>query len=295
MKPTPLSWRDTVPSTNQKNTPTTTMLAPMSGSTFAASRLIVRREESVPLPYMMDQEIKSVVNRSRFEEQAPANVWIMNANKNARDTIAAIMHQHATADISLLFWDISIKAARSVHKQVINVEGIEWWERLKIHTVPQVWHMGNGTHGVQKMSKEIQEENEGVMILVQVILSLNPQTIRHKEQRGEIKTTSVVFFVRGKKVAQRLVNKGVTAAAVWDQVEQRPNAGPDSLHGHSFGWGNIDSRCSHHQSMCGYGARLHQSTDHRCDIVRYSSRKGASWATCNNRARTARGIILHSA
>jgi hypothetical protein len=47
-------------------------------------------------------------------------------------------HQNATAEMALLYRDIIIKAARSVGKGIIDVEGNESWERLKIHTVPLV-------------------------------------------------------------------------------------------------------------------------------------------------------------
>lgn len=39
----------------------------------------------------------------------------------------------------------------------------------------------------------------------------------------------MVFIVRGKKVAQRLVNNGVIAAVARDKVELDTNPGPDSL------------------------------------------------------------------
>jgi hypothetical protein len=108
-------------------------------------------------------------------------------------------------------------------------------EKLKIHTVPLVRYMGKGTEGLQKMTEEIQAENEGVTIPAQVRWLLNPRTIKEREQRGEIKASSVVFMVKGKKVAQRLVNKGVTAAGVRYKVEPYTNAGPDSLCEHCCG------------------------------------------------------------
>jgi len=204
-------------------------LAPTSSSSMADRRLILSRDESIPLPRKMDEEIASAVNRAPFQQQAPAHVRIMNARRNAKGTITAITHQNATAEMALLYRDIIIKAARSVDKGIIDVEGNEFWERLKIHTVPLVRYMGKGTEGLQKMREEIQAENEGVAIAAQVRWLMNPRIIREREQRGEIKASSVVFIVRGKKVAQRLVNKGVIAAGVRYKVEPYTNAGPDSL------------------------------------------------------------------
>jgi hypothetical protein len=198
----------------------------------------------------------------------------MNARRNARGTITATTHQNATAEMALLYRDIIIKAARSVDKGIIDVEGNESWERLKIHTVPLVRYMGKGTKGLQKMREEIQAENEGVRIPPQVSWLSNPRTIKEREQRGEIKASSVVFMVKGKKVAQRLVNKGVTAAGVRNMVEPYTNAGSDSLSDLCCGWGHIESKCNH-QPKCGYCTRPHRSAKHRCNVVGCGSKQGA--------------------
>jgi hypothetical protein len=116
--------------------------------------------------------------------------------------------------MALLYRDIIIKATRSVDKGIIDVEGNESWERLKIHTVPLVRYMGQGTEGLQKMREEIQGENEGVAIAAQVRWLSNPRIISETEQIGEFKASTVVFIVSGKKVAQSLVNKRAIAAGV---------------------------------------------------------------------------------
>jgi len=93
----------------------------------------------------MDEENASAVNRAQFKQQAPAHVRVKNARRNARGTITAISHQNAMAEMALLYQDIIIKAARSVDKGIIDVDGNESWVRLKIHTVPLVRTMGKGT------------------------------------------------------------------------------------------------------------------------------------------------------
>ena len=249
--------------------------APTSGSSMADRRLMLRRDESIPLPRKIDEEIASAVDRALFQQQEPAHIQIMNARRNAKGTITAITHQNATAEMALLYEDIIIKAPRSVDKGIIDVEGNESWERLKIHNVPLVRYMGKGTEGLQKMREEIQPENEGVAIPAQVRWLLNPQIIREREQRGEIKASSVVFIVRGKMVTQGVVNKGVIAAGVRYKVEPYPNAGPDSLCELCCGWGHLESKCSHRQPMCGYCDGPHQSSEHRFNVVGCASKYGA--------------------
>jgi hypothetical protein len=249
--------------------------APTSSSIMAHRRLLLKRDESIPLPRKMDEEIASTVNRALFQLQAPAHVRIRNARRNVKGTITAITHQNAMAEMALLYRDIIIMAARSVDKGIIDVERNESWERLKIHTVPLLRYMGKGTKGLQKMSEEIQAENEGVAISAQVRWLLNPRIIRERERRGEIKASSVVFIVRGKKVAHRQVNKGVFAAGIRYKVEPYTNAGPDSLRELCCRWGHIESKCSHNQPKCGCCAGPHRSSEHTCHVVGWASKQAA--------------------
>jgi len=75
---------------------------------MADRRLILGRDESIPLPRKMDEEIASAVNRALFQQQAPAHVRIMNARRNANGTITAITHQNPPAEMALLYRDIII-------------------------------------------------------------------------------------------------------------------------------------------------------------------------------------------
>jgi hypothetical protein len=113
--------------------------------------LFLRRNESVPLPKMIVQEMSSAINRPLFHEQAPAHIRIMNAKKKAKDAITAITHQNAMVEMALLYRDVIITAARTVDKGIVDVEENQSWETLKIHAVPLIWYMGKGAEGLQKM------------------------------------------------------------------------------------------------------------------------------------------------
>jgi hypothetical protein len=89
----------------------------------------------------------------------------------------------------------------------------------------------------------------------------------------------VVFIVRGKKVAQSLVNKGVIPAGVQYKVKPYMNAGPDSLCELCCEWGHIESKCSHHQPKCRYCAGPHRSREHRCKVIGCTLNQGA---LCSN-------------
>ena len=145
----------------------------------------------------------------------------MNARRNAKGAITAITHQNATAGMAMQYHDIIITAARTVDRGVVDVEENETWERLKIHAVPLVRYMGKGTEGLQKMREEFEAENEGIAIPTQVRWLANPRTIRERKQNGEIAASSVVFVVKGSRLAQSLIKKGIKAAGVTGGVGRR--------------------------------------------------------------------------
>jgi len=74
--------------------------------------------------------------------------------------------------------------------------------------------MGKRRDGLQKMRDEIHAENEGLMFPVQVRWVASPHRIKARRHNGEISTSSVDFVVNQRKVARRLVDEGIKAAAV---------------------------------------------------------------------------------
>jgi len=132
---------------------------------MAQRRLILRKDESIPLSNKIDQEIPSVINRALFHQKAPAHVRIMNATRNAKCAITAIKHPNATAEMAMRYRNIIIMAARTVNRGVVDVEENKTWERLKIYAVPLVRHMGKGTDCLQKMRKQFEAKNQGIAIL----------------------------------------------------------------------------------------------------------------------------------
>jgi hypothetical protein len=246
---------------------------------MADRRLILRRDETVPLPNKMDQEMASAITRALFHQQAPAHIMIMNARRNAKGTITAITRQNATAEMAMQYRNIIITAAKTVNRGVMDVEENETWERLKIHEVPLVQYMGNGTEGPQKMREEFEAENEGIAIPTQVRWVANPRPIRERKQNGEITASSVVFVLQGSGLAQSLIKKGIKAAGVWYRVEAFTNVGPDSRCEHCCGWGHIENKCGS-KPKCGYCSGNHRTSDHKCNVVGCMAKQGS---LCSNK------------
>jgi hypothetical protein len=241
---------------------------------MADRRLILSRDESVPLPNKMDQDIASAINRALSHQQAPAHIRIMNARRNAKGVITAITHQNATAEMVMQSRDIMIMAARTVDRGVVDVEENETLEWLNIHAVPLVWCIGKGTEGRQMMREEFVAENEGIAIPTQVRWVANPCTIRDRRQNGEIAVSSVVFVVKGSRLAQSLIKKGIKAAGVWYRVEAFTNAGPDSRCELCCRWGHMENKCGS-KPKCSYCSGNYRASDHKCNVVGCKAKQGS--------------------
>jgi len=70
----------------------------------------------------MDQVMASAIIRALFHQQAPAHIRIMNARRNGKGVITAITDQNATAEMAMRYRDVIITLARTVNKEVLDVE-----------------------------------------------------------------------------------------------------------------------------------------------------------------------------
>jgi hypothetical protein len=129
---------------------------------------------------MTDAETPLADSRALFLQQAQEHIQIINARRNSRGQITAIAHHNTATEMALLSRDASITAARLVHKGVIDVEGNESWESLKIHTILLVRYLGKGTKGLQNLRKEIKAEICSVMIAAPVQWPSHSHTIKER-------------------------------------------------------------------------------------------------------------------
>jgi hypothetical protein len=125
------------------------------------------------------------------------------------------MHPNATAAMPLQEWDIIITTARKVDNRVVDVEGNESWRGLKIHAVPLIRYMGNGTEGLQELREAIEVETEGLLIPPQVRQLAYPSAVTEMRQNGGIATSTVVFIVFGSRVAHSFIKKCIIEVWMW--------------------------------------------------------------------------------
>jgi len=134
----------------------------------------------------MDQEIASAIIRVLFHQKAPAHIRIINAKRNAKGAISAIMHPSTTPEMDLPCHNIIITAARTVHNGVVDVEDTESLIWLNIHKVPLTRYMGKRTDGLQNMCEDFDVEIEGLLISTQVRWLANHQTSRERRKNKAI-------------------------------------------------------------------------------------------------------------
>jgi len=212
----------------------------------------------------------------------------MNTKTNAKGAITAITHANATSELGLQYSDPIIPAARTVDKGVVDVKENESWEWLKIHTVLLIRYMGNGTEGPQMMRDEFEAENKGIVIPTQVRWLANARAIMERRQNGEMAVSLVVFVIKGSKVAQTLVEKGIKEAGVWYRVETSMNEGPDSWCELCCGCGHIEIKCSG-KDKCAYCSGHHRTNNQKSIMVGCTAKQGSLCGHTLEKCRNCKG------
>ena len=83
-----------------------------------------------------------------------------------------------------------------------------------------------------------------------------------------------MFVVKGCKVIQGLVKKGIKEVGEWYQVEMYSYTAADSRCELCCGQGHIESKCSS-APMYGYCSGHHWTSDHKFNIVGYMAKQGS--------------------
>jgi hypothetical protein len=206
-------------------------------------RVTFKRDNGLPLSQKKDLEISSEVNRELFEVKVPHFVHIQGVTRNTRGCLSTITTPGATADMLIKYREIVLKAAREIDAGVVDIETNEIWERVKMHGVNFDRYLGKKTGGgLEKLRQELQAENEGVVLPLAISCIGGPKDVQKKKGEGK-KASSVVFAVKGSKMAQKVLKGGLGAAGVKYDVEKFVTAGPDSFCRVCSRWGHVDAKC----------------------------------------------------
>jgi len=164
--------------------------------------------------------------------------------------------------------EIVIKAAREVDAGVVDIESHELWDRVKMHAINFDRDLVNKTGGgLEKLRQELQGENEGVVLPLAIICIGGPKDVHRKIVEGKTAST-VVFAVKGSKMAQKVLKGGLRAAGAKYDAEKFINAGPDFFCGTCSRWGHVEAKCgSLKMPACMLCTGRHLTKDHKCNVV----------------------------
>jgi len=248
---------------------------PPGQNSMEKRRVTFKRDNGLPLSQKKDLDISLEVNRALFEAKVPHFVRIQGVTKNTRGCLSTITTPAATAEMLIRYREIVIKAARKVDAGIVDIETNELWERVKMHGVNFDRYLGKKTGGgLEKLRQELQAENEGVVLPLAINWIGGPKDVQKKKAEGKI-ASSVVFAVKGSKMAEKVLKGGLRAAGVKYDVEKFVNAGPDSFCGVCSRWGHVDAKCgSLKMPACMLCAGRHLTKDHKCNVVRCKANAG---------------------
>ena len=231
-------------------------------------RVTFRRDNGIPLSEKKDLDISSEVNRALFEAKVPHFVRIQGVTKNTRGCLSIIMTPGATAEMLIRYREIVNKAARKVDAGIVDIETNELWAMVKMHGVHFDRYLGKKTGGgLEKLRQELQAETEGVLLPLAINWIGGPKDVQKKNGEGK-KASSVVFAVKGSKIAQKVLKGGLRAAGVKYDVERFMTAGLDSFCGVCSRWGHVEAKCGALKLVaCMLCAGRHLTKDHKCNVV----------------------------
>jgi len=231
-------------------------------------RVTFRRDNGLALSQKKDLDILSEVNRTLFEATVPHFVRIQGVTKNTWGCLSTITTPGATAEMLIKYREIVIKAARKVDAGIMDIEMNELWKRVKMHGVNFDRYLGKKTAGgLEELRQELQAENKGVVLPLAINWIGGPKYVQKKKGNGK-KASSVVFAVKGSKMAEKVLKRGLRAAGVKYDVERYMNAGPDCFCGVCSRWGHVDAKGGAlKMPACMLCAGGHLMRDHKCNVV----------------------------
>jgi len=219
------------------------------------------------------------VNRAHFEAKVPHFIRIQGVTKNTRRCLSTITTPGAMAEMLVRYREIVIKAARKVDAGFVDIETNELWECVKMHGVNFDRYLGKKTGGGhEKLRQELQAENEGVVLPLAINWIGGLKDVQKKKAEGK-KASTVVFAVKGSKMAENVMQWGSRSAGVKYDVEKFMNARPDSFCGVCSRWGHVETKFGSLQvpawMLC---MGRHLTKDHKCNVVGCKANAGQNCA-----------------
>jgi len=243
-------------------------------------RVTFKMDTGLRLSQKKDLDISSQVNRALFEAKVPHVVHFQAVTKQTRGCLSTITIPGAATNMLIRYMEIVITAARKGDAGIVDIKTNELWERVKMHGVNFDRYLGNKTQrGLEKLRQELQAENKGVVLPLTISWIGGPKDVQKKKRDGK-KASSVVFAVKGSKMAEKVLKGGLRVAGVKYDVERFMTAGPDSFCAVCTRWGHVEAKCGAlKMPVCMLCAGRHLTKDHKCNVVGCQANAGQN---CNH-------------
>lgn len=240
---------------------------PVQGLNLDQRKFIFVRDSTPVVPFH-ETKLMSAVSMALYQEKVPTHIRIFQLRRNAKGTLVGLSTPFAPIEQLLAHRDTILRAARTVDPAIVDITANETWKRLKIHGVPLERYLGKGTFGLNKLRAEIESENEGVEIPMEMRWLGRVPTIKERYHTQQIRGSSVTFVVRGQGTAERLIKSGLRVLGKQYQVEAFIEARPDTICGACSGWGHGEHNCAFSETpKCALCAGPHRTDSHRCSTV----------------------------
>ena len=224
--------------------------------------------DSTPVVPFHETKLMSAVSMALYQEKVPTHIRIFQLCRNAKGTLAGLSTPFAPIEQLLAYRDTILRAARTVDPAIVDITANKTWKRLKIHGVPLERYLGKGTFGLNKLWAEIESENEGVEIPMEMRWLGRVPTIKERYHAQQIWGSSVTFVVRCQGTAERLIKSGLRVLGKQYQVEAFIEARPDTICGACSGWGHGEHNCAFFETpKCALCTGPHRTDSHWCSTV----------------------------
>jgi hypothetical protein len=243
-----------------------------------------RDPEALKPEHSMIKSLMRQINQYLSEKGIPEHIHINNARPNGNDNWSVFSKQKANAKMLTheKIKPLILEATRKIDKEIVDIQEILSWLRMKIHQIALDEHMAF-RHDFNKMQEGIYQASRVALGTIQSRIEAEYNvTVQHirwiksihhyieeSQNRTETKkhTTIVVLIREDKKVKKWLSKKGIRIAGNAHKVEHFEEVDLATMckscckHGH--GAHNCPSPNNPRSGIC---AGMHHTNDHKCKV-----------------------------
>lgn len=188
-------------------------------------RVIFRREPGSP--QKLEEYLMLVLNKSLQKTEIPAYIRFLRVGNVQSGAISALLTEKLSAeDLVREYSNVLIRAAKSLDKSVIGVEGLERWQRLKVHGMPLGRYFGEGK--IELLSRKI-ESSTGIKLKTKPRWLINEAQLEERMKSDNGRGSAIVITVGNSTEASQLCFKRLRFGGVLKVVEKYWEVGPSSI------------------------------------------------------------------